>query len=241
MYPGEAQDDVWGKAPDALVGGCIAPTGKATPVDGGYRLRGQWSFGSNCDNSNWMSLGAMVETEGGKPSWPVFLLVPAEQYRIVDNWHTVGLAGTGSKDILVEGEVFVPMHRTVSFGEVLEQRAPGAEINKGGLFNIPFLSGFPPLLAIPAVAALRGAMDEFTGSVASRAVRGAFWAVDQRSPSSVMCRRQLQKAMLPWTRRNSSCSEICVRSPRAPHGATRCPWSSASSSGVAMRTQCDFA
>ncbi|MGN8554525.1 UNVERIFIED_CONTAM: hypothetical protein OHV15_18270, partial [Microbacterium sp. SLM126] len=35
-------------------------------------------------------------------------------------------------------------------------------------------SGFPPLLANPAVAALRGALDAFVDSVAARATRGAF-------------------------------------------------------------------
>ncbi|WP_439685501.1 Flavin-dependent monooxygenase, oxygenase subunit HsaA [Cupriavidus oxalaticus] len=174
MFPAEAQHDVWGQSPDVLIASCIAPTGKATPVDGGFRLQGRWSFGSNCDNAQWLSLGAMIEQEEGKPPRPVFLLVPQGEYRIVDTWHTVGLAGTGSKDIAIEDAVFVPAHRTVSFAEVLEQEAPGAHLHASPIYRLPFLSGFPPLLANPAVAALRGALDEFIASVAARATRGAF-------------------------------------------------------------------
>jgi resorcinol 4-hydroxylase (FADH2) len=174
MFPEQAQRDVWGKSPDALLASCIAPTGKATPSDGGFRLKGRWSFGSNSDNAQWLSLGAMVEQVGAASPRPIFLLVPQGDYRIVDTWFTVGLAGTGSKDIVIDEEVFVPVHRTVAFSEVLEQEAPGADIHDSTLYRVPFLSGFPPLLANPAVAALRGALDEFVESIAARSTRGAF-------------------------------------------------------------------
>ena len=174
MFPEQAQHDVWGKTPDALMASCIAPTGKATPTEGGFRLKGRWSFGSNSDNAQWLSLGAMVEQAEGAPSRPIFLLVPQGEYNIVDTWFTVGLAGTGSKDILIEEDVFVPVHRTVAFSEVLDQEAPGADVHGSALYRVPFLSGFPPLLANVAVAALRGALDEFVESVAARSTRGAF-------------------------------------------------------------------
>ena len=174
MFPEQAQQDVWGNAPDALLASCIAPTGKAVQVDGGYRVKGRWSFGSNSDNAQWLSLGAMVEQPEGVPPRPIFVLVPQADYRIIDTWHTVGLAGTGSKDIAIETEVFVPVHRVVSFHDVLEQEAPGAGVHDSALYRVPFLSGFPPLLANPAVAALRGAIDEFVASIAARATRGAF-------------------------------------------------------------------
>jgi alkylation response protein AidB-like acyl-CoA dehydrogenase len=174
MFPEEAQHDVWGNSPDALLASCIAPTGKAVPVDGGYRLKGRWSFGSNSDNAQWLSLGAMVQLAEGAPPRPIFLLVPQGDYQIVDTWHTVGLAGTGSKDIAIDVEVFVPAHRTVAFSEVLDQEAPGADVHDSALYRVPFLSGFPPLLSNPAVAALRGAIDEFVASIAARSTRGAF-------------------------------------------------------------------
>jgi len=174
MFPLQAQVDVWGQDADMLLAACIAPTGKAHRVDGGFRLGGHWSFASNCDNAGWLALGTLVSDGEGQPLCAMYLLVPMSDCRIVDNWHTVGLAGTGSKDIAIESEVFVPAHRAVAFADVLEQQAPGALVNDGVLFRIPFLSGFPPLLANPAVSALRGAVDEFVDSVAGRATRGAF-------------------------------------------------------------------
>lgn len=174
MFPDQAQHDVWGEASNAVLASCIAPTGKIRSVDGGYQFQGRWSFGSNSDNASWLALGGMLAGAEGQPPRPMFLLVPKSQYRIIDNWHTVGLAGTGSKDIAIEEEIFVPAHRAVGFAEVLEQNAPGALVNLSPIYRIPFLSGFPPLLANPAVAALRGAIDEFIDSVAARTTRGAF-------------------------------------------------------------------
>ncbi|NYT69157.1 acyl-CoA dehydrogenase family protein [Pusillimonas noertemannii] len=174
MFPLQAQEDVWGADADCLLAACIAPTGKARCVEGGFRVRGRWGFASNCDNADWLALGTLVDEGEGRPPRPMYLLLPRADCRIIDNWHTVGLAGTGSKDIVIDEEVFVPSHRSAGFAELLGQEAPGALVNSGGLYRIPFLSGFPPLLANPAVAALRGAVDEFIEHVAMRATRGAF-------------------------------------------------------------------
>ena len=35
-------------------------------------------------------------------------LVPKTDYTIIDNWHVMGMSGTGSKDFELKGEVFVP-------------------------------------------------------------------------------------------------------------------------------------
>ena len=41
---------------------------------------------------------------------PAFLLVPAGDYTIAETWDVVGLAGTGSKSLILK-EVFVPEYR----------------------------------------------------------------------------------------------------------------------------------
>lgn len=176
MFPSEAQHDVWDSASDAVLASCIAPTGRATrAADGSLRLKGRWGFGSNCDNAQWMSLGALIDEGDGQPPRAAFLLVPKGQYRIVDTWFTGGLAGTGSKDIAIDEEVTVPAHRSVLFSQVLDQDAPGALVNdNAGLYRLPLLSAFPPLISTPTLAALRGALDDFVAGAAARATRGAF-------------------------------------------------------------------
>ena len=101
------------------------PTSSPSPVSrrparrcrspGGYRLSGRWSFASGCDISAWGKLGAIIKPPGAGPPYEgAFFLLPVEDCQIVDNWFVCGLAGTGSKDIVVE-DLFVPEHRVLPF------------------------------------------------------------------------------------------------------------------------------
>src|SRR3546814_3763933 len=45
-YDPRLQEEIWGADPDALVGSSVAPVGKVTPVEGGYRLSGRYSWSS---------------------------------------------------------------------------------------------------------------------------------------------------------------------------------------------------
>ena len=53
------------------------------------------------------------------PERPVLLMLPSTDCRIDDTWFVVGLRGSGSKDVVVEG-AFVPRHRAVSMNDVRE-------------------------------------------------------------------------------------------------------------------------
>src|SRR6202043_3008082 len=127
-FPEQAQRDVWDESPDAVACGSYAPAAKATPADGGYRLSGRWSFASGCDNAQWSLCAALLPaaTEGG-PLTPAFLLVPASDYGIDDTWNVVGLAGTGSKTLVLT-DVFVPEHRVLNFTETTSGQTPGAAL-----------------------------------------------------------------------------------------------------------------
>ncbi len=101
-FPKQAQDEFWAD-PGAIAAGSYAPVGKTVAVDGGYRTSGVWSFASGCDNAQWYFLSTVVPAVGGSESAkPSFLLVPRGDARIDDNWHTMGLAGTGSKNIVAD-------------------------------------------------------------------------------------------------------------------------------------------
>lgn len=173
-FPAEAQHDVWGSDPRALLCGSYAPAAKALPVSGGYRLSGRWSFASGCDNSSWAFCAAMLppSAEGGPPR-PAFLLVPAHDYVIDDTWHVVGLAGTGSKTLVLD-DVFVPLHRALTFAETTSGRTPGAKLYADNpTFSIPMLCNIPSCLASVAVGTALGALDDYVEATSTRITRGA--------------------------------------------------------------------
>jgi alkylation response protein AidB-like acyl-CoA dehydrogenase len=170
----QAQRDVWDANPDALACGSYAPTNKAVVVNGGYTLSGRWSFASGCDNTQWSLCAALLpsRTEADRFA-PAFMLVPASDYLIDDNWNVVGLSGTGSKTLQLK-DVFVPEHRILTFLESTSGKTPGAALysdNPG--FSIPMLCNIPSCLASTAVGTAAGAMEDYLEVTSKRVTRGA--------------------------------------------------------------------
>lgn len=161
LFPDEAQADVFGDDPDAILAAVFYSGGTVTPVDGGFRLTGRWSFASGCDHGDWIALGANVQSDADETVPDVrSVLVPRADFTIVDDWHVSGLRGTGSKTVVVD-DVFVPEHRLLSLPAAIMGCAPGAEVNTAPLYRMPFASTLALALAAPSVGIARGALDLF--------------------------------------------------------------------------------
>ena len=93
--------------PASIFCSSTANVGKATPVEGGYRITGRWGFVSGCHHSDWFA--ATVRTEEAEPR-QCYALLPKGDYEILDTWDVGGLRGSGSHDIAVNGS-FVPASR----------------------------------------------------------------------------------------------------------------------------------
>ena len=98
---------------DARCAGMLAPVGRAEVVPGGYRVTGNWTFGSGCLHATHLTGGCLVLKDGqpileenGFPRWRVMIFDPSDA-EIKDTWYTTGLSGSGSNDYSVS-EIFVP-------------------------------------------------------------------------------------------------------------------------------------
>ena len=165
-----AQDEVW-RERTALAAGTYAPVGQAVAVDGGYRLSGVGSFCSGCDNAQWQLLGGMIP-QAGAAAKPGFFLLRSTDCVIDDNWHTMGLAGTGSKNIVAR-DVFVPTHRTLAFAELADATAPGMRANPNPLYRQSFLAVLPIAIVSPVLGMAEGALADFLAMAGIRTTRGA--------------------------------------------------------------------
>lgn len=121
LHP-EVGRELFGEPPDLRMAGSIRPEGRAYPVNGGYRVRGQWNFASGVNHANWLFCTCIVmdgehprHTSAGIPETRS-LWVPAEAATIVDTWSVVGMCGTGSHDFVVD-DVFVPTTHTFSIAD----------------------------------------------------------------------------------------------------------------------------
>jgi 3-hydroxy-9,10-secoandrosta-1,3,5(10)-triene-9,17-dione monooxygenase len=158
LFPLQAQEEVWGADPGTRMSSSYAPTGRAEAVDGGHRLTGRWSFSSGSAHATWVLLGGIVLDAGGKPVDFRTFLLPAADYVIDDVWDTVGLRGTGSNDIVVDG-VFVPEHRSLSFTDVSRCACPGQQANPAPLYRLPYGSVFSYAITTPIIGMATGAYE----------------------------------------------------------------------------------
>jgi 3-hydroxy-9,10-secoandrosta-1,3,5(10)-triene-9,17-dione monooxygenase len=161
LFAPQAQQDVWGEDTSVQLSTSLAPTGTVERADAGYRLHGRWPFSSMCDHCQWAVLGGMVPParEGDAPDLSTFLL-PRRDYAIEDNWYVMGLSGSGSKTLVVE-DAFVPEYRTHSYHDAFHLKNPGAVVNDGPLYRLPFGSVFPACIASPAIGVALGAVETF--------------------------------------------------------------------------------
>lgn len=185
QYPEQAQIDVWGDDPSAVASSSLAPRAAARPVDGGWRLSGKFPFSSGCDYAQWGILGAFLG-EVGDPRHIAYLLVPLAEVEIVDDWQVLGLAGTGSKSLVLR-DVFVPRHRCVMVSDLFAGTPPGAAVHP----DYPVVRaprGFLVSYSLPPVAIALGrrALDLVCRDLSTRISRGVNKMADSEAVQMIL-------------------------------------------------------
>jgi 3-hydroxy-9,10-secoandrosta-1,3,5(10)-triene-9,17-dione monooxygenase len=160
----QAQYDMWGDDPDALMSSSFAAEASDVAVcDGGYRVSGRWPFSSGSDHCSWAMVGIVIPPAGGEgPPTPRWCLVPRSDYTVDDTWSTCALRGTGSNTVVVN-DAFVPEYRTVDPVDVMEGRAPGSLANLSPIFRLSFSSALSGYLGSTAIGIAKRAARDFAG------------------------------------------------------------------------------
>lgn len=159
MDPGAAED-LWGVDPQARFSSSYAPFGKIEQAPGGYNLSGHWEWSSGSDHCSWVMLGAMLPIDDGPPQ-QIAMLIPRQDYQVVDNWHVAGLKGTGSNDIVVEN-AFIPEHRTHRLAE------PSKNGFNSPIYALPFGNVFALCLCAVTQGIAEAALENYTSYLRKR-------------------------------------------------------------------------
>ena len=84
----------------------IAGSGKAEKVHGGYRITARKTFSSGAPFGDLLMTSAVFEDRGEPPVVLHFEIPMKSQHvKIMDTWHTLGMRGTGSHDVLIDGYI----------------------------------------------------------------------------------------------------------------------------------------
>lgn len=111
--PHEAAARIFAGSRAGLAWGARHNNSTAIRVEGGYRLTGTWSFASGGRHTTWLGAHSAVQNPDGtphirygRPDDRSFLFLRS-QAKIIDDWHVLGLRGTGSDTYSVT-DLFVP-------------------------------------------------------------------------------------------------------------------------------------
>ncbi|WP_331719196.1 hydrolase [Streptomyces sp. NBC_00158] len=179
--PPDGREEVWAKGPQTVVAAGLIPAGTARQVPGGWELTGSWPYVSGSDIAQWVIVAA--RTEAGIR----LCAVPRTELVVDDTWFTLGMRGTGSNTVVLDG-VRVPDERSVPLDTVV---AGAAGPDAAACFHVPLKAGNGLTLAAPLLGTARGAVRRWTelagGRLAAPAA-GVSGATDQGTYEQLLAR-----------------------------------------------------
>lgn len=167
LWPDEVQDEVF-STPHVRVCGTLSPTGTATRVDGGWLLSGTWRFNSGVLHSHWKIAGA-VPTGPEADDGPITALVPAPDFQVVDDWHTIGLSGTGSVTVTAS-DVFVPDRQAIRTSDFFRDQCKSKVNAQKAHYQIPMLVYSTAATAGQFIGAAKYAMENLMERMPGRRI-----------------------------------------------------------------------
>ena len=178
----QAQDEVFADGP-VLCPAPLAPTGRGTPVDGGVTLTGRWSWATGVMDADWVLVGAICGPDDAP--YPALALLPANDIRVEDVWHTAGMCATGSNDVIVE-QVWVPEHRLVTVADIYGGTTPGAAFHDAPVYRWPMVPALALVAAMPALGTAERVADLFASRLSERVL--AYSGVAQKDQPAAQVR-----------------------------------------------------
>jgi len=165
QYPLHIQEQVFND-PESLVSSVVSTEGIPQRVDGGFTWTGKGFFSSGVDHCNWLIAAVALDptTPMGDRRW---FLLRRSDFEIVDDWHTVGLRGSGSKTIAIN-DVFIPDERVIEQKPLSSGQGLGAQLHGGQLYCAAMDFTFSLPLGAPVIGIARALSKAFEERMKSR-------------------------------------------------------------------------
>jgi alkylation response protein AidB-like acyl-CoA dehydrogenase len=156
----EVCNDIFGSHDAVLAWGPPAKAA-AVPVEGGYKVTGEWRFGSGSRNATWLGGhsrvcdedGNHLKGQDGKPRMRT-MLFPKSSAETVDVWQVMGLRGTGSDNYKVT-DLFIPEEYTTW------RDSQPDRVELGPLYNIPLLTSYGIMFSGLTLGVARTMLEDF--------------------------------------------------------------------------------
>jgi alkylation response protein AidB-like acyl-CoA dehydrogenase len=154
LWPAAAQEEMFAD-PAMLASSVVSTAGAVERVDGGYRWTGRGFFSSGVDHCHWLTAAIAVRDEETGAEGRKWFLIPRADFEIIDDWHVIGLRGTGSKTV-VATDAFIPLGRVLDDADIQRGTSPGRLVNPHPMYGGISQANFTAAMAAPAIGAARG-------------------------------------------------------------------------------------
>lgn len=152
-----------------LLADIFAPVGQIKKVAGGFILNGKYNYVSGIKYAGWVGLGAMYpNVENSEPAM-MGLIVNTADIKIIEDWNSLGLRGSGSNSVVVE-DLFVPDDMVIDLAKIGREPFPSFEdydedyLYYNTPFHPAFFVGFPAM----SLGAAERVLYEFKNSTKGR-------------------------------------------------------------------------
>ena len=174
----QGQRELFGPNGDFAAPHRAPPTGLATPVEGGYRLTGQWDYCSGIPHATHF---VAVARDGGSSDKEatLTLVVPKAKLAVLNDWggdKTLGMRASGSFSVKVT-DAFIPQAHT-TYGYALWRHeattakgTPGTKLHGNPMYLGRTSGPYHISLVTPILGAAYAAIDEFEDIIKNRESR----------------------------------------------------------------------
>jgi alkylation response protein AidB-like acyl-CoA dehydrogenase len=146
--PLETQAELYANGPDVTFAGGLFPVQPAKETEAGFLVNGRWKWASGCMGADILGVG--IPGDASTEGKPRTVLLRPDQVEIVQDWNVVGMAGTGSFDLVVR-DVEVPREWSFIRGGTPTVDEP--------LYRYPTLAYAAQVLAVVNLGIARAALD----------------------------------------------------------------------------------
>jgi alkylation response protein AidB-like acyl-CoA dehydrogenase len=163
--PRLGQDEIFGGDPGMLIPGVPSLRGTCHRADGGFILKGRWPYASGADHGDWVLVGCRgIANAAGEACGPQIVVMPKAWSVIDDTWFTLGMRGTGSKDIVLDN-VFIPDRYAMPMVEAQLGTIPGVDVP---LYRLPIRPSLATMLLGTIVGMAERGLQLFIGQTRGR-------------------------------------------------------------------------
>lgn len=179
-FPKHVVDEVFSDPNAALAGIFTGRAVNARPVDGGiYIEKGTWFFNSGVYEATWDLLGVPMFDKSGEPIGPGIALVPMKDVKLLDDWNTSGIRGSGSTNVAVEN-LFIPNERIVPLVTMADGTHP--RTYEGALPRVAFMPLMANILTYPVLGASLHMIEYFMETLPKRDIKLTIYTKAAEAP-----------------------------------------------------------